>query len=74
MRFGSCFALLALLLLLPAVGLAVEFSNKELSTSIELPDGYQNVTKAMGGKALIALRRGRTADSVNSGDERYRIN
>jgi len=39
----------------PVSGL--ELINQGYSTKMELPDGYENVTKAIGGKALIGLRK-----------------
>jgi hypothetical protein len=48
-----------LLLLLPggAPVFGLEFINQGYATKMELPDGYENVTRAMGGKALVALRK-----------------
>ena len=40
---------------LPVFGL--QFANQGLGTKIELPDGYEDVTKAMAGKAMVALRK-----------------
>jgi len=39
----------------PVFGL--ELINQGYSSKMELPDGYENVTKAMGGKALLGLRK-----------------
>ena len=39
----------------PVFGL--EFINQGYATKMELPDGYENVTRSLGGKALVALRK-----------------
>ena len=54
-RFFICILSLVFLLRVPVFGL--EFINQGLATKIELPDGYENVTKAMAGKAMVALRK-----------------
>ena len=52
-----CFWILLLVFLLRAPVFGLEFINQGLATKIELPDGYENVTKAMAGKAMVALRK-----------------
>jgi hypothetical protein len=58
--FGQTLALPVWILLLALSGgpvFGLEIINQGYASKMELPDGYENITKNMGGKALVALRK-----------------